>query len=592
MQLQSIPGYLVKQAEDQPEAAALRHKKDGEWQPITWGEYASQVEQAGRALIGLGLEWHGRVCILGFNRPEWVIFDVAAMMAGGVPAGIYETSSMEGVGYIVSHSEARVVLVENQQQLEKLLGQRKKLPDMKYIVLMDGEADDPGILSWGQFLEKAREVDRGALEKRFKSLRANEIATLIYTSGTTGPPKGVMLSHNNLTWTARTAIDMFQITRSDSSVSYLPLSHIAEQMFTVHAPIIAGWRIDFAESLEKVGENLKEVQPTIFFGVPRVWEKVYAAIYGRLHEVKGIKAALVSWARGAAGKVHRLRNDSLTEGWGLGVRYKLTQKLVLSKLKSAIGLGNARFCACGAAPISETILKFFSTLDIPILEVYGQSEGSGPTTFNRRGRTRYGSVGPAFPGVEVQTKEDGEIILRGKNVFLGYFKDEAATEEALIDGWLHSGDLGRFDEDKFLWITGRKKEIIVTAGGKNITPVYIEGLVKKESLIEQCVVIGDQRKHITALITLNEQAAAHAVEEKDLSSERLHESEAVREIIQRGIDNANAKLSRVENIRKFRIIPRLFSQEHGELTPTLKLVRHTIEKNWADLIEEMYTEDA
>ena len=466
------------------------------------------------------------------------------------------------------------------------------MPQLQNIILMKGEtSDDPTVLTWSDFLDRGGSVSSDIPRERMDALRPDQLATLIYTSGTTGFPKAVMLSHRNLTWTASTAIDMFNITQEDSSLSYLPLSHIAEQMFTIHGPIIAGWRIDFAESQEKVAENLREIQPTILFGVPRVWEKVYAAIYARLLEVKGIKNGLLTWARSVAEKVHTVKNKGLKPGPGLGFQYGLTQKLVFSKLKGAIGLGNARFCVSGAAPIAAHILEFFASLDIPIMEVYGQSEGSGPTTFNRLGKARYGSVGPPFPNVEIKIEKDGEILLRGNNVFLGYFKDEKATDETLIDGWLYSGDLGKFDEDGFLWITGRKKDIIVTSGGKNISPTYIEGLLSNVGLIEQSVVIGDQRKYLTVLITLNQNALEAVVKEKGLPEENLHENEIIRKLIQEGISGVNSKLTRVENIQKFRLLPRLLDQENGELTPTLKLIRQATYENWSELIEEMYRED-
>ncbi|MEE9167831.1 MAG: long-chain fatty acid--CoA ligase [Candidatus Neomarinimicrobiota bacterium] len=585
-EVESIPAYLLKQAEQQPEVAAVRYRKEGEWRTVTWSDYATEVEQAGRALISLGLEPMGKVCILGYNRPEWVIFDLAAMMAGGVPAGIYETSSPEGVAYILSHSEATIVLVENTIQLEKILGERKSLPKLRQVILMKGAtSDDPMVLGWEEFLGRGDSVQLKELEERGEKIEPGDLATLIYTSGTTGPPKAVMLSHRNLIWTAQTAIDMFEITTEDSSLSYLPLSHIAEQMFTIHAPMIAGWKVDFAESQEKAAENLRDVQPTIFFGVPRVWEKVFAAVYPKLQDVGGAKKGLLSWARWVASKVHGVRNEGGEVGWGTRLQFGIARKLVLSKLKYAMGLGRARFCVTGAAPISATVLEFFASVDIPILEVYGQSEGSGPTSFNRWGQTRYGSVGPPLPGTEVKTAEDGEILLKGPNVFPGYFKDEAATADTLVNRWLHSGDLGKFDEDGFLWITGRKKDIIVTSGGKNIAPAYIEGLLQDSDLVEQAIVIGDGRKYLTALIVVDEQATGGDEGKKASGNKEILDQ------VQEEIARVNSRVSRVENIRKFRILGRPLMQEKGELTPTLKMVRHVIAENWVALIEEMYEED-
>ncbi|MBC7174511.1 MAG: AMP-binding protein, partial [Polyangiaceae bacterium] len=483
---------MLDQARIRPHAPAYYVREGGVWKGTSWDRYATDVKQAARALIALGLEPGGRTAILGFNRPEWVIFDVATMMAGGAPAGIYTTCSAEEVAYIVHHSESKVCLVENDAQWKKIDAQRQNLPSLKHVVTMGGapEIDDPLVLSWEAFLAKGDEVPEDQLLARLHALEPGGLATLIYTSGTTGPPKGAMLSHENLSWTALAAKRIGKLTSMESSLSYLPLSHIAEQMFTIHGPITSGGRVYFAESIERVPENLKEVQPTIFFGVPRIWEKFHSGISARLKEATGLKKKIADFAL-KAGKKATAAKMSGREYRGLD--YAIAKKLVFDKLKPAIGLGRAHFCVSGAAPISAEVLEFFGSLDIQVLEVYGQSEDTGPTSFNLPNRFRFGSVGPAVEGVDVKIAEDGEILVRGPNVFLGYFKDEAATKETLVDGWLHSGDLGEF-RDGFLYITGRKKDIIITAGGKNVAPKNIEAALKNHELINEAVVIGDRRK--------------------------------------------------------------------------------------------------
>jgi long-chain acyl-CoA synthetase len=426
------------------------------------------------------------------------------------------------------------------------------------------------------------------VDEKIDSLEPNQAATFIYTSGTTGPPKAVMLSHENLTFTADKAIGLIDINDEDLSLSYLPLSHIAEQMFSIHAPISVASQVFFAESLDKLPDNLKEVSPTMFFGVPRIWEKFYAKINIALEGLTGVKKKLIPWTMKVAKEVNELRNRGMAPSGLLRFKYKIARK-VLGKLKAKIGLGMARMCISGAAPISKEILEFMSSLDVVIYEVYGQSEGSGPTSFNRPGSTKFGTVGPAFPGVEVKiAEEDGEILFRGKNVFLGYYKDTDATNSTLIDGWLHSGDIGELDSDGFLTITGRKKEIIITAGGKNIAPKNIEAALKNIPLISQAVVIGDRRKFLSALLTLDVDAAEIFATQNNISTEGIHENDLLLASLKSSVEAMNKTFAKVENIRKFKVLPRDLSVDEKELTPTLKVKRRIVHKNWADTIESMY----
>lgn len=589
MAADTIPSRLLEQARLRPNAPAYKIRENGVWKATNWADYADEVKRAGRALIALGFEPGQHTCILGFNRPEWVIFDVATMAVGGAPAGIYTTSSPEEVAYIAGHCEARVMLVENAEQWEKVKAQRENLPALKHVVMMKGapRIQDEMVYSWDEFLAKAESVSEEIFIQRVHALEPSGLATLIYTSGTTGPPKAVMLSHENLAVTASTARQVTGLGPNDTCLSYLPLSHIAEQMFSIHGAITGGACLYYAESIDAVPENLKEVQPTVFFGVPRIWEKFYAGISSRLKEATGVKAKLVEWAMGVGTKVTELRERGEEPEGFLAFQYKLADRLIYSKLKEAIGLKNAHLMVSGAAPIAKEVLDFLASLDILILEVYGQSEDTGPTTYNQRKKFKLGSVGPVFPGVEVKISEEGEVLVRGPNVFLGYLKDEEATKEALVDGWLHSGDLGEF-RDGFLYITGRKKDILITAGGKNIAPANIEGDFKNHELINEAVVIGDRRKYLTVLITLDPEALEAYFEKNGGDISKAHEDPRIRASIQAHLDEINKKYARVEQVKKFTILPRNFTIEDGELTPTLKVKRNKVNEHFADEIEAMY----
>lgn len=594
MAFESIVHHVFRQAAARPSDPAHYEKRSGQWRPTSWKNYADTIRQAAKSLIEMGVPDGGAVCILGFNQAEWTTFDVAAMAVGAAPAGIYTTSSPEEVQYIVHHCEARVILVENDAQWQKIKKVRAELPHLAHVVMMSRATvpSDPMVLSWDQFLSRGQTINDAQLEARLNGLKANGLATLIYTSGTTGPPKGVMLTHENLVWTTGVACDLVQPSPADCSLSYLPLSHIAEQMFTIHVPSVAGYPVYYAESIDAVAENLKEVQPTVFFGVPRIWEKFYAGINSKLVLATGTKAKLLSWARGVGTEVAGLRNQGLEPSGLLAIQYKLANKLIYSKLKPAVGLGRARIAVSGAAPINREVLEFFASLDITVLEVYGQSEGSGPTSFNRPGRTLLGSVGPVLPGVEVKIADDGEILVRGQNVFAGYYKEPEATAETLVNGWLHSGDLGKIDDKGFLHITGRKKEILITAGGKNITPKNLEAEIKNCPLVNEAVVIGDRRKYLTAVVTLDPEAAGRFAADHGLDVSTLHDDPKVIAEVQKQVDILNERVARVEQVKKFRILSRNFGIDTGELTPTLKVKRRKVYENFAAEIESMYADDA
>jgi long-chain acyl-CoA synthetase len=580
---------VFETAKRRGDAPAYHVKQGDDWQATSWTTYGDEVKAAGKALMALGLQPGGTVSILGFNRPEWVIMDVAAMAVGGAAAGVYTTCSGSEIQYIVDHAESKVILVENKHQFDKVQAQRDKLPRLEHVVGMKGADLGQGALTWDEFMAKGEGVSDEDFFARIHALEPNALATLIYTSGTTGPPKGVMLTHDNLAWTAQALTNLIHNREGDCVLSYLPLSHIAEQMLTIHGPITAGSSVYFAESLEKVADNLKQVQPTLVFGVPRIWEKFHAGVSEKLTQATGLKKALVEFARNAAGRKIELENQGKKMGALLALRYMIANKLVLSKLKPALGLGRARLCVSGAAPISKEVLEFFATLDLLICEVYGQSEDSGPTTINLPGKARLGTVGALLPGVEVKIAEDGEILVRGRNVFKGYFKEPEATRETLVDGWLCSGDLGELSADGFLSITGRKKDIIITAGGKNVAPKNIEAGIKNSRLVSEAVVIGDRRKFLTALIALDEDAIKNFLSEKGVSNGApYHENDLVRAEIEATVNEVNKDLAQAETVKKFTILSRNLSIEHGELTPTLKVKRKVVNSNFADQIESMY----
>ena len=589
----SIPARLFAQAERRPGSPALFEKIEGSFRPTSWSQYAEQVRLAARALIALDFEPGQHVAILGFNRPEWAVLDIACMAAGGAPAGIYITSSPEEVGYVTGHSESPLILVENKMQLDKVMMVRHELPHLRWIVTMRGapEVDDPQVLTWEEFLARGEMSDDAEVDGRVAALRPEGLATLIYTSGTTGPPKGVMLTHSNLTWTADGVRQVVELSSDERLLSYLPLSHIAEQMFSLHIAITNGYAVYFAESIEALADNLKEVRPTVFFGVPRVWEKFRDGIAAKLGETTGAKAKIASWSQDVGRRAVAIENSGRKVSGLLAAQRLVASRLVHHKVLDAVGLDQTTAVVTAAAPISVEVLEFFAGFGLSLIEVYGQSEGSGPSTTSRPGATKFGSVGLPYPGAEVRLADDGEVVVKGGNVFAGYYKNPQATAETLVDGWLHSGDLGSFDADGFLTITGRKKDIIITAGGKNIAPKDIETGIKDSPLVSEAVLIGDRRKFLIALVTLDPAAADAFATERGVTGS-LHRSEVIRTEIQGTIDDVNRRYARVEQVKKFAILPRELSIDDGELTGTLKVKRGAVTEHFAGEIESLYGDES
>jgi long-chain acyl-CoA synthetase len=589
----TILHQLLEKVEIYPDQPAYYEKQEGTWVATNWKDYVAQVRQASGALISLGFEPGDCVAILGFNRPEWAILCLSSMLAGGHSAGIYATNSPSEVQFIIEDSESKIILVEDSDQLEKVREVRDQLPGLKHVVLMRGVMiEDPMVLDWDSFMSRGKDIDRQIIIERMDEVSLGQLATLIYTSGTTGPPKGVMLSHENLTWVAETGTELFDINPSDSVLSYNPLSHIAEQMFTVHIPAIAGYRVYYAQfpPQKYLNNNFREVSPTLVFAVPRVWERFAGAVQNRLDESSGLKARIAKWALGVGNEVSTLTNKGDTPSAWLEMKHAIADRLVFSNVKKALGFSNLRHCLTGAAPVAPEIIEFFNSLDIPLTEIYGQSEGSGPTTISRPGANRIGKVGQAWPGVQVEIAEDGEILVKGLNVFMGYYKNPEDTASTLVDGWLHTGDLGKFDMDGFLSIIGRKKEIFITSGGLNIAPKNIEAALMNLSLVSIAVCLGDKQRYITALLSLNAEAMEKFCQEHSLEGKDLHAHPKVITAIQTAInEEVNTHLSRAERVRDFRIISREFSLTQGELTPTLKIKRRVVNEHFHDEIMSMYS---
>jgi long-subunit acyl-CoA synthetase (AMP-forming) len=586
----TIMEMMKETAEKYKNKNALNAKINGQWEEMTWQEYYEQVNMVARAFIALGLEPGKAVSILGNNCPQWFISNLAGIFAGGVPGGIYTTSSPEQCQYIASHSEANIAVVENAEQLAKFKKIKNELPDLKAIVLMNGSDSDEMVYSWKELTEISKKASKEALNERIKVQKPDDCCTLIYTSGTTGNPKGVMISHDNLLWTAKQVINLIKGDSDDVIISYLPLSHIAEQLVSLHGPVIMGASVWFAESLEKLGDNLAEVRPTIFVGVPRVWEKIQAKMMAAGAQNPPLKKKIAAWARqkGMAG------GYAMQTGKPNPFLYGLANKLVFSKVRDKLGLDRSRLFISTAAPISMDTLEFFLSLGIPITEVYGMSECTGPGTVSLPEPFKFitGWAGPAVPETEIKIAEDGEVLMRGRHVFKGYFKNEAATSETIdAEGWLYSGDVGILDENGFLKITDRKKELIITAGGENIAPQVLEGKLKAIPVVNQVVVIGDRRKYMTALFTLDPDKLEAELNAAGSLAKNM--AEAVKcpkfnAYLMEKVEEVNSTLARVQGIKKFCILPEELTVEGGELTPTMKLKRRVVNEKYAKEIESMY----
>ena len=593
MEERSIYALFKKNCELYANRPAYRFKRDGRWHEITWRDHFQQCMVISKSLMALGVEKGDKVNILSQTRLEWVQCDFAIQNIGAVTVGIYPSSLAEDCAYILNHSEANVLFVENREQLEKILSVRSRLPHLKHIILFEGDVRDAeGVLNWDAFLQQGRGIDDQSFEARAADINLDDLAAIVYTSGTTGVPKGAMLTHENFLFTSWSILECLHSEEHFETLLFLPLAHAFARMI-VFCCMRAGYTLAFAESLETIAENMAEIRPHFFASVPRIYEKVYERIHSRVADQGGLKKRLFDWAVAVGIQVSALKEKKQPIPAGLAWRYKIADLLVFKKIRQALG-GRVVFTISGAAPLNVHIARFFHACGILILEGLGMTENTSFTNVNRYDHYKFGTVGPPGPGIEQKIAPDGEILFRGKNVMKGYYKNAEATAETIDEeGWLHTGDVGEILEDNFLRITDRKKDLIITAGGKNIAPQRVERIIRTSRYISQVVAYGDRKKYLVALITLDRpQVEAWAVKEGISYDgwEDLVQHPRVQELIQKEVDERNRQLASFETIKRFLLIPEDFSIESGELTPTLKLKRKAIFAKYHRQLEALYTE--
>lgn len=589
----TLVDFLNRNADNYPDQPAI-HWKDGEWSSLSWSEYRTQVHEIAAGLQALGVGDGEFVAIMAGNRPEHVIADFGAMHAGATPITIYSTLAAAQIQYIADNSKATVAILEDLDFMKRWEEIRSELPNLRYVVLMSGaenyETAD-WVMSWDDLVAKGKarlSEDPEAVNRSAAAIGPDTLATLIYTSGTTGTPKGVMIDQRNVIWTLESLRRAADLQLGVRMVSYLPLAHIAERLSTHYLGTYLAGQVWYCPSLAAVLEYIQEAQPTLFVGVPRVYEKFHARLLARFAEATGVKKTLLDKALASNTK----RVEAEAEGKSGPALAGLLDKIVLSKVRDGLGMGNVTFAVTAAAPISADLVKFFHIIGVPLFEVYGMTENTGPATATVPDAMKFGSVGRPLPGVEIEVADDGELMMRGGIVTRGYYKLDHATRETFdSDGWLRSGDLARIDDDGFVWIVGRKKEIIITAAGKNIAPAKLETILGNHPLISNVCMIGDERKFLSMVIALDaegapEWAAAQGIEYEDLATfSKLTE---VQDEIARAIDEANQTVSRVEQIKKWIIVQDEWTPDSGEVTPSLKLKRRVVHERYADVIDSMY----
>jgi long-chain acyl-CoA synthetase len=572
----------------------MRHKRLGIWKEFTWEEYLNKVVSVSLGFYELGVREGDKVAIHSENRPEWVFADLAAQTLGSVSVGIYPTSPASEVEYLLSHSEASVLVVEDEEQLDKALDAWDRLEKLQKIVVIDPrgvkELNDPRIITFEDLLDLGDLVVGKSFEEMTKTITSSETAIIVYTSGTTGPPKGAMITHENLRFAAITWGLVYEYRKNDEVLSYLPLCHVAERVISVANAVYHGYVVNFGEDTNSFTEDLREVQPTFFLGVPRVWEKMLAAVQIRSNDATWLKRSLFNfWIKqGGLLLQRRLKNKStfIDSIWfGIGWLF------VFRSLKKRLGMMRVREALSGAAPIAPQVLEFLMSVGVPVREGYGMTENTAVATIVPADELYLGSVGKALPLSEVRIAEDGEILTRSDGTFKGYFKNLEATKETIIDGWLHTGDVGRIDEFGHLWITDRKKDIIITAGGKNLSPSEIENRIKISPYVREAMVIGDKRKYLTALIGIESDTVGDWATRKGIpytTYEDLSSKDEVNELVSMIINDANKDFAQVETVKYFKLIPLELDHEDGQLTATQKVKRAAITEQFAELIESMY----
>jgi long-chain acyl-CoA synthetase len=571
--------------------------RNGKWDPMTYREVGTAVREMANGLMAQGLSRGDKVAILSATRVEWCLADIAIILGGFVPVPIYPSNLPDQVEYILAHSQARAVFVENEMQWNKIAGVRRNLPALSLAILYagipgkpEGVIDLPGLRARGIEFASAHP---DALARRTEEITPGDDLTLIYTSGTTGPPKGVVTRHSNYVFVVTSALEAVTVRRNERFLQFLPLAHSLgrlEHFLTFDAMAVSA----FARDIQTVGEDLALVRPEIMVSVPRLYEKFYARVLAKVEEDGGLKQAIFQWALGVGRKVSRRRQRKEPVGGLLALKLSVAERLVFQKIRERMG-GRFRFAISGGAPLSPEIAEFLHALGVLILEGYGLTEDSTVTAVNRYENYKFGTVGKALPGTEIRIAPDGEILVRGPHVFKEYFRDPEATREAVdAEGWLHTGDIGELDSEGFLRITDRKKDIIVTSGGKNVAPQNIENLLKNDKFVSQAFVYGDRRKYLTALITLSAEevgkwAAQNGIPETDLVL--LAKNPRVEAMMRGRVDEINRQLASFEQVKKYVLLGADFTQETGELTPTLKVKRKVVIKKYGSLLDALYEKD-
>jgi long-chain acyl-CoA synthetase len=568
---------------------ALKYPLGAGWGEISYPKLGTGVREIAKGLIALGVRPGDRVAILANTRAEWTLADFGAMCAGAVVVPVYQTNSPEECLYVLEHSGAMAIFCEDSGQIAKLAEIRDKLPKLRHVIRFEGESE--GALTLSQLKERGADVTDEQFDERAGAATEDDVATIVYTSGTTGPPKGCMLTHGNL----RADVDGVArrvVFEPDDEVIYifLPLAHVLTRVVQLvgidRGAALAFWHRDPRKIVADVGE----IAPTQLPSVPRVFEKIYTAATGKVEAAGGVKAKLFWWAVGVGRKVRERERKGGHNGLVLDAQYALADKLVLHKVRELFG-GRIKLAMTGAAPIDVDILSFFHATGVWVLEGYGMTETSAVATLNTIAEHRPGTVGKAIPGCELRIADDGEVLMRGSNIFKGYYRDATATTTTLVDGWLHSGDLGELDGDGYLTITGRKKDLIITSSGKNVSPSNIENALKLSRWVSQAVVYGDRKPYLTALVTLDPDevaALAEKVGAGDGDPAALAAHPDVIAEIQRAVDETNARFARIEQVKRFAILERDLSQAEQELTPSLKVKRNVVYERYAERFAELY----
>ncbi len=557
---------------------------DGGWKTRSFSEVGDTVRELAKGLMALGVEKGDKVSILANTRPEWSYYDFAALSAGATVVPIYQTNSPEECQYVLADSDAKVVVVEDESQLEKVRAVRDTLPKLEHVILMVGTAGDA--ISSDDVIERGKAIADGDWVARYESITGDDICTFIYTSGTTGPPKGCVISHANYRAMVDMVVSENVVASGDVVYLFLPLAHSFALLIQFAVLELGSTIAYWSRDPKLIIDDVAAVKPSYLPSVPRIFEKIYT----KATAAEGAKKKILDWSIATGRKYREAERAGRKPGFLLERQYALADKLALHKIRNLFG-GNVRLCVTGAAPISQEILEFFWAAGVLILEGYGMTETSTAASINRPDNFKFGTVGLPFPGVEVKIADDGEICVAGPNIFQGYHKKDDATRETLVDGWLHTGDLGEVDSEGFVKITGRKKDIIITAGGKNITPANFEGDMKQHALISQCVMVGDRLPYLTALVTLDPEEAPEYAQANGLPTDlaALTTSPEVKAELERHMGEVNKKYAQVEQVKKLTILAHDLSQETGELTPTLKVKRAVVVDKYAGEIEAMYS---